>query len=357
MNILIIRSKTGGVGFYYDVLKKHFQSNVKHIYVGKRKTDETPFHQLIRLVKDYIHFTREIIYGKYDLIHINPSLRSKSLMREGVYLLIAKLSRKKTVVFFRGWDETLENRIKNRYAKIFRFIYFPADAIIVLASRFKNFLEEMGYKNPIYLETTLVSDEILKLKNNHNYSKEDQSIINILFLSRVEKYKGVYEAINAYRLLKKKYPSLTMTLAGDGSELNAANKYIKSNNIPDIEIPGWVEGEKKNLVYKKAAMYLLPTYGEGMPNSLLEAMAYGLPVITTPVGGIKDFFQNGKMGYLTESIEPKDLAELCEILIKDSKKRSDIGKFNRYYAIKHFIASNVCKRLEAIYHETVGKNA
>ena len=356
MKILLTRpiSTGGGVGYYYDKIEKYFQYDVKYIFIGKRSVNETSFQALVRYVKDFLYYVKEIICGNYSLIHLNPSLQFKAVIRDGFFLLIAKLFRKKTVVFFRGWDEKFELNIKHRYLNIFRFVYFSADAIIVLASQFKNSLVEMGYQKPIYVETTLVSDEIFKINNNYNYDNDIPNSLNILFLSRMEKYKGIYEAINAYSMLKKKYSSLTMTLAGDGSEFNAVKEYIKSNNILDIKNLGWVDGEKKYKVYKKADIYLFPTqHGEGMPNSLLEAMAYGLPVITCPVGGVKDFFQNGKMGYITENVEPKFLAELCEILIKDNKKRADIKKFNRDYAYKHFTASNVCKRLEAIYHEIV----
>jgi glycosyltransferase involved in cell wall biosynthesis len=229
--------------------------------------------------------------------------------------------------------------------------------MIVLASQFRKSLRDMGYSKPIYLETTLVSDEVFEISTKDVSCNGAMTGINILFLSRVEKNKGVYEVIDAFNRLKNNHSSLTMTLAGDGSELLSARKYIESNKIPGIEITGWLDGEAKRNAFRKADIYLFPTkHGEGMPNSVLEAMAYGLPVITSSVGGVKDFFQDGKMGYLADGNSQEKIVEVCEMLIKDRKKRSDIGKFNREYAKEHFIASNVCRRLENIYDEIVLQN-
>jgi glycosyltransferase involved in cell wall biosynthesis len=86
-----------------------------------------------------------------------------------------------------------------------------------------------------------------------------------------------------------------------------------------------------------------------MATSVLEAMSYGLPVITRPVGGIADFFQDGTMGFLTESCDPAVLAALTERLIVDPTLRLHIGAFNRRYAREHFAASVVAQRIQRIY--------
>ena len=354
MKILLIRpfNSGGGVGSYYDKIMIHFKCNVRYFYIGKRKRNSIP---VLRLIKDYYLFVIEVARNDYDLVHVNPSLRFNAVIRDGIFLLLSKLFRKKTVIFFRGWDDEFENTIRKRYSKLFGLVFFSADAIIVLASRFKTTLQEMGCTRPIFLETTLVPDEVFGFNKIGHLKNGDTRMLNILFLSRIEKYKGVYEAIETFIILKKSYPNITMTLAGDGSEFIAVKAYLENRNVTGVAIPGWLNNEKKMKAYQNADIYLFPSYAEGMPNSLLEAMAYGLPVVTRPVGGVEDFFQNGEMGFSTESTEPKVLAQLCEILIRDNERRTIIGRFNSKYAREHFIASSVCKRLEAIYHEIGNK--
>ena len=84
-------------------------------------------------------------------------------------------------------------------------------------------------------------------------------------------------------------------------------------------------------------------------------MAYGLPVVTRPVGGIKDFFEEGKMGSLAASVDPADIAEAVENILTNSELRRKIGKYNREYAARNFKASNVASRLLAIYDEVVNE--
>jgi len=177
---------------------------------------------------------------------------------------------------------------------------------------------------------------------------------NILFLSRVEREKGVYEAIDAFVTINSRHHSVTMTIAGDGGELSNARAYVLSRGIEGVEFSGYIRGEAKNSVFSRADVYLFPTYGEGMPISVLEAMAYGLPVITRPVGGIKDFFADGEMGYITESLDPGVFAALLERLIIDPEICRRMSEFNRQYAYDHFRASQVAGRLLKIYGDVIG---
>jgi glycosyltransferase involved in cell wall biosynthesis len=93
-----------------------------------------------------------------------------------------------------------------------------------------------------------------------------------------------------------------------------------------------------------------------MPNAVLEAMAFGLPVVTRSVGGMKDFFEDGKMGFITESRDPAVFAEFLARLGADSVLRTSMGRYNRAYARGRFAASVVAARLLEIYAR-VGRQA
>ena len=173
---------------------------------------------------------------------------------------------------------------------------------------------------------------------------------NILYLARIERAKGIYESIQVHRILEEKYRNIKLLIAGDGQELENVRELIKRRNIKNIEILGYVEGKNKRELFINSDIYLFPTsHGEGMPNSVLEAMAFGLPIITRRVGGLKDFFVDGKMGFSTESNNPKDLANLTEKLIVDKDLRKSIAHYSYQYAQENFLASKVVKRIENIY--------
>ena len=350
-----VLDRSGGVAAYYATLKEHLQTHVHFCPTGSRADREPLIVAGARLLSDYGRFCRMAGASRCDLVHLNPSLGPKALLRDGLSLLIAKALGKKVLVFLRGWDCACESSIRNRHLSLFRRVYFKADAFIVLASQFQSVLREFGYDKPIYVETTVVPDEVFsraRIKLAH--PKLDRTGTNILFLSRIEEGKGIYEAIDAFRLLREKCPCATLTVAGDGAELENARKYVRTAALDGVRFLGWITGEQKHQAFSDADVYLFPTrWGEGMPHSVLEAMAYGLPVITRPVGGLVDFFEPGRMGYLTDSSDPRVLASLLERLARDLNLRQEIARYNHAFAGSNFAASVVARRLAEIYRRTI----
>jgi len=225
----------------------------------------------------------------------------------------------------------------------------------VLASEFKERLRTWGFEKKLFLETTVVDEALFDLQTVewiHHKLYEERSVISILFLARIEKDKGILEAVKAFSLLKKKYPELNMFIAGDGAFLPDVNEYIHDEGIRDIHVKGYLEGDEKKRLFLDSDLYLFPSrYGEGLPNSVLEAMAFGLPIVTTPVGGIKDFFEDGKMGFSTENTAPEILAAFLEKLITDKTSRSRISSYNFEYARRRFMTTQVSERLNSIYRD------
>jgi glycosyltransferase involved in cell wall biosynthesis len=337
----------GGVASYYSTLKPLLSEQADFFHTGSRG-EKVFLQQIRRMLKDYICFSKCLWRNQHKLVLLNPSMAPKAIVRDSLFLIISKFSRKKVIVFIHGWDERYANGLRNIIKLLFIAVYGQADAIIVLADQFREHLKKIGIKVPIYLETTIVENEFFSetlpdVRRNYN------DPFNILFLSRIERAKGIYTALEAYQIIKKSYPFVTLTVAGDGEEFEVVKRLVSDNVNAGIDFPGYVRGEQKKKIFSEADCYLFPTsYGEGMPISVLEAMAAGLPVVTRPVGGLKDFFQDRKMGFMTRSHEPKVYAQYIEKLIIDPELCARIGKFNNEYASERFAASSVIKRLEVI---------
>ncbi|HET6630816.1 MAG TPA: glycosyltransferase [Woeseiaceae bacterium] len=177
--------------------------------------------------------------------------------------------------------------------------------------------------------------------------------LHVLFLSRLVPGKGLITAIQAFAILQRNAPAACMTIAGDGSERQAAESLVEKTGIRGVRFLGHVEGEAKERAFGEATLFLLTSESEGMPTSVIEAMAHALPVVTSAVGGLKDFFQHGTMGFMTSSRDPRDFADLMIRLSNDAELLSRMSAFNYAYARENFAASKAADRLNRIYDDIV----
>ncbi|NQU05946.1 MAG: glycosyltransferase, partial [Calditrichaeota bacterium] len=225
----------GGVTSYLRTLQPHLGDMLDYFIVGARGQQEGLLNKIYRMFKDYWGFSRTLCRRDYDLIHLNPSFGTKALLRDGIFLLISKMLRKKVVIFIHGWDESCEYRIRKRWLWLFRCVYFHANAFIVLAEEFKSKLRSFGYMKPIYRGTTCVDDAVFTVFTEKSYDLyKPDAPFNVLFLSRLEKEKGVFETIEAFAIIKDKYPYITLTIAGDGDALESARDFTVQRGLEEI---------------------------------------------------------------------------------------------------------------------------
>lgn len=284
---------------------------------------------------------------KMDHVFLNPSLGKNSMQREMYYAKCCADQNKPYSVFFHGWDwqfsEYLDSNdtLKSKYSHLIN----SADNVFVLGGTFKDKLIEWGVSaDKITLEKTTVPDEFLPNDVKGNFSVKK---LNILFLSRISREKGIFEAVDAFVHHLKDYPNSIFNIAGTGENLQALKNYVKDNNIKSINFLGFADENKKQQLMMDNDVFILPSYSEGMPISIFEAMAYGLTIITRPVGGIPDYFQNKKMGFMIDSLDPKRFAETLNVVANDLSLRENIAEFNFEFVKNNVTASVVSKRILA----------
>lgn len=282
----------GGIESYYRKMEAHFTIDPGHFVIGKRPGEAGKTAMIKRLLGDYWNFLRRLKRDHYDLVLLNPSLSRKAIIREGLFLRLARLRGQKTVVFFRGWEQDFAAELAGRRRWVFDRLFGDADAFIVLAEVFRRTLREWGCGQPIHREVTVAEDQLMDRLDFPRTleTRLAAPVWRIIFPSRILKSKGVYELVDAYALLKAQHPDFELLILGDGEELPALMHYVAGKRIAGITFTGHVEGEIKHRLFRSAHLLCFPTrHEEGMPNTLVEAMAFGLPVVTRLAGGIGDF--------------------------------------------------------------------
>ena len=172
--------------------------------------------------------------------------------------------------------------------------------------------------------------------------------VEILFVGWLERFKGVFELLAAIRELAsaEDVPCFRLTLAGDGGVAAEAKSWVARHGLSDrVRFVGWVDGEAKLGLFRDADVFVLPSYTEGLPNAMIEAMAAGLPVVVTPVGSVPDVVTDGVQGLL---VEPRSVAALTTALrklLREPATRASMGRSAHLTAQERFATEVAAGRL------------
>ncbi len=210
-----------------------------------------------------------------------------------------------------------------------------------MSKQFKNRLLEWGCDKEIIVETTVVDDNLV------SGTKKSCNKIRLLFFSRVESYKGIYQTIDAFELLYKNYKNIELHIAGSGTELDSVKERVETLKTENIFIHGYISGVQKKTLLEQTHILIFPSLSEGMPNAVLECMAQGLAIVTTRVGGVTDFFVDERHGYFLNSITAEEITKQVIKLIENIDRLKNISMYNSHYAQKRFLASKVVSRLNS----------
>ena len=356
MKVLVIgpdRNDPGGVANYYNAVFPRLSDveiTAYYLEIGSTHGNSSLMH----IIKDQLRFWRSLGSLEPDVVHLNPSLLLKSFLRDGLFILLARLRGRRVLVFFRGWKKEFEKTVSGALRFFFHITYGKADAFVVLANEFGSRLRDWGITKPIYTATTAVANELLENFSIDNKldSIEKAHIVRILFMARLERVKGVLELIEAVALVLKGGARVSLTIAGDGSIMQEVIREVSSlgSYSDSVEIVGYVRDDEKIRILESHHLFCFPTdEAEGMPNAVLEAMAFGMPIITCPVGGLADFFEDGVMGLLLRTREPGEIANAIASLLSDSGRMMTMAWHNYQYAQQHFLASRVAETLRTHY--------
>ena len=205
-----------------------------------------------------------------------------------------------------------------------------------------NLFKRIGLKS----KYTLIKGSGVDAKKFLYTPSTEKATINILCTSRILKDKGIIELIKASKLLAEKGKPFQLILLGKIDLENPTHlteeELINAIDIPQIKWLG--HSDDINDALKKCHIYCLPSYREGLPKSIVEAMAVGRPIVTTTAPGCEDCVVDGVNGYKVPIKDAFALAEKLEVLIDDSALRLKMGKASRKFFEKEFTLDIVVKK-------------
>jgi glycosyltransferase involved in cell wall biosynthesis len=245
-----------------------------------------------------------------------------SFWEKGLMALLAKSFTKAIVIIAPRSGIIIEDiSKKGLLSRFIPFVFNKVDFVICQSKYWKMYFEKIvGRSN---LQNFVVIENCIDFSKYKDITNEidANNTVEILFLAWVDVNKGIFELIEACRLLNEEKINFNLTIAGNGISFEEVRSKIADYNLIDnIKLFGWALGQDKIMLLQKSNIFVLPSYYEGYPNSLLEAMASSKACIATNVGSIADIIVDGENGFIINSKNHIQLYEKLKELILDRKK-------------------------------------
>ena len=283
---------------------------------------------------------------KIRIVHIHGSVNA-SFYRKFICFVTAKYLFGKKVIYHIHSDapDVFFNQSNAMRKKMFRGFIRTADMIVCLSSSWRQYFTDNFSPRKIEIVPNIIDYSII-LKSDIQRDK-----IVFLFLGLIGDRKGIFDVIEVINQNRHAFADKMELIIGGNGETDKLQQLIEKYRIGKIiRFVGWVQQETKIRYLQDSDVYILPSYSEGLPVSVLEAMAYGKPVISTNVGGIPEIVKHKENGFL---IQPGNLAEIHQSMQYFMDNPRDIEKYGAISAkiVEKHLPDSVVSQLEEIYNE------
>lgn len=280
------------------------------------------------------------------LVHIHTASYA-SFTRKSLVVLLAKLFGKKVILHVHGAEFAVFYQKSGWLRKQWiSGILERCDCLIALSGQWREDLQKIAPRADVRI---LYNPTVMKDVSFETGLPHQGNNVKFLFMGRIGKRKGVYDILEAMQQVR--LPNVEIHLYGDG-DVEQVKSLVSQKGLQDaVKVCGWIDGSRKDSTFREANVLLLPSYNEGLPISVLEAMAYGLPVLATDVGGIAEAVQEGLNGYLISPGESDKLTDRIERLASSADLRLKMGRAGYEIAAERFSLPVIVEQLESLYDE------
>lgn len=226
-----------------------------------------------------------------------------------------------------------------------------ADRVVCVSEHIRGTVEENYHISPS--KTALVRCGIDTQEYLPGFPLSDE--LRILTVARLHSVKGLHDLLAACALLRDRGVRFACSIVGDGPERNNLEASLKGFDLEGrVRLLGPMTNEQLPQLYREHSLFVLPSFSEGVPVVLMEAMACGLPVVATRVGGIPEIVEDGVNGFLVPPQAPEELAVAIETLqSKSRQERESLGVCNREKIVARFNTLTEAQKLYQLFRQTV----
>jgi glycosyltransferase involved in cell wall biosynthesis len=278
------------------------------------------------------------------LLHVQLSSRA-SFWRKAVVCLLARLARRPYLLHVHGSEfADFYGECSPAARRLVRAVLARASLVLALSEAWRTTLQQISPRARIEV---LMNAVPLPPADGRPAPGPQPTL---LFFGEIARHKGVFELARAFAQVANELPELRLLYAGTGSGVEETRRLVEQFGLGGrVEFTGWLQAERKQATLAGATMFVLPSFVEGMPMALLEAMSFGLPVIATPVGGVPEIVTHGLDGLLVPAGDIDALAAAITRLASDPELRARLGRAARETVAKRFSLDSAVEQLLGIY--------
>ena len=348
------RDVKGGIasvtnGYYGSSLEDEF--DIKYV---ESYCDGSKFDKLIKALKGYCEYLKVLRSFKPDVAHLHTSF-GPSFYRKQPFINMAVRRGIPVIDHCHGAEfDSFFTNASNMKKSAVRRVFGRCRRVIVLSEEWKEKFSDIVPRDRI----CVVSNYCKPMKSEDVESFLDKRFQGkkILFLGEIGKRKGGYDFADIIKMTVQKIPDAEFVICGDGAKEDVKeikDQIAKACPGGKVSFPGWVRDGDKDKVLSEAALFLLPSYNEGQPMSILDAMAYGLPVISTNVGGIPQQIENGKSGFLYTPGDTDGFAEGITALLTDIDRYKSASRESLRIASDKYGFEAHAAKIASIYRDVI----
>lgn len=281
-----------------------------------------------------------VIIWKYDIVHFHTVPDRICLIIQMPVFLLALLGRKKIIMHIHMGNQ-LKHHTRNT---LFRWCLKRSNLIVFLAKKWQMLFKELY--SDILIPTTVLYNACEMVPEVPFEDKEHIIIMAAYFCDN----KAPDLLLKAWQMIKDKYPDWQIYMLGNG-EVERFKKMSEKMGLADsVHFTGYVVGKEKEEYFRRASIYCMCSYEEGFPMTVLEAWAYGICVVTTPVGGLPDVLEDEKNALVFDFGDCERLGREISMLIDDINIRKEMIGYSRAFVAQNFSSVIINNNIESIYY-------
>jgi glycosyltransferase involved in cell wall biosynthesis len=343
-NLNLSQNVSGVAVVVQNIIQYNNKHRFYHYLLGRPDKPLNKLKWLLQLSYQLLVFPFDLKRKKIDLVHQNLPLDPKGISREYIINVWCRLFRIPVILHVHGGKFITKGTKNLLFRKLAQSLFVNSKHVIVLSQSEQDVLKEK-FK---FSNSRVLSNSIDTSTFNSKKKKTIGDPPNLLYLGRIEKNKGIVELVEALKLLKSDF-NFRFVLCGTGPLVEYCIKECNENLGINFEYKGVVFGDNKINTIKHSDLFILPSYFEGLPISLLETMAAGVIPIVTEVGSMRQIIKNGYNGLFVRSKDPLDLYEILKYILSNKELQQRLSENAIKTITNQFDINKYIEQLNKIY--------